>query len=223
MKSKPIIVLTLFAFFQCTLADCQPRFSFSIDAGLMRGLKKEYRYLAMGQTLTSHFHLSPKNGLYVFFNYHINGRFENDLNAAAKSSATTPQVIPYENRAKLIITHLSGGWKRYLTGYFDRDSKGNLYGYGGLGLMMGKIENIGTVNIDTANYTFLVQPGKGRFKRLTIDLGMGYEKSIGADLFLYMEARSLIPITNYPTPYLLDNGYAPLNIAAYIGIRMLFD
>src|SRR5688572_18501647 len=107
---------------------------------MMRGLKKEQQFWAIGQTITSHFHLSPQNGIYVFFNYHINGRFQNSVNAAAKSPATTPQFIPYKNRANLTLPHLSAGWKRYLSGCFSRDTKGSLYGYGGLGLMMGKIE-----------------------------------------------------------------------------------
>jgi hypothetical protein len=201
----------------------QPRFSFSIDAGVMRSLKKEQRFWAPGQTITSHFHLTPKNGIYVFFNYHINGRFHNQLTATAKSPATNPQRLNYGISATMILTHISAGWKRYLFGTFDRDTKGNFYGYGGLGLMMGKLDNKSSVLQDTAIYEYPVTGGKGRFKRLTIDVGLGYERPIGGDLFLYVEGRSHIPITNYPTSYLLVNGYVPLNVSAFVGLRMLFD
>lgn len=189
----------------------------------MRGLNKEQKFWAAGQTLTANFHLSPKNGIYVFFNYHINGKFQNDVTATAKSPVTTPQFIPYKNKAKLILTHLSTGWKRYIFGYFDRETKGNLYGYGGLGLMMGKVENTSTIQPDTANYTYPIETGRGRFKRLTMDVGLGYELPIGGDYYVFVDCRSHIPITDYPTPYLLVNGYSPVNISAFFGLRMLFN
>lgn len=224
MRYLRFILLALIVTSQCMVANCQqPRFSFSIDGGVMRSLKKEQRFWAPGQTITSHFHLSPKNGIYVFFNYHINGRYHNKLTAVAKSPVTTPQQLNYGISAKMILTHISAGWKRYFSGSFDRDTKGNVYGYGGLGLMMGEVNNKSSVIQDTAIYEYAVTGGKGQFTRLTIDVGVGYERHIGGDLFLYGEARSHIPITNYPTPYLLVNGYVPLNISAFVGIRMLFD
>lgn len=125
--------------------------------------------------------------------------------------------------AEVTLIHLSAGWKRYLCGAFNRSSKGNFYGYGGLGLMMGKVKNATNIIYDTANYKYPVNNGDGKFKRLTIDVGLGYERALGGDIFVYVESRSHIPITNYPTPYLLVNGYAPLNIAALIGIRILWD
>jgi hypothetical protein len=219
MKGLFVLIIS----FSFVVANCQqPIFSLAIDGGVIRSFKKGQQFWAIGQTITGHFSLTPKNGAYIFLNYFINGKFKNNLEAISKSPITIPQEIPYVNKAKVRLVHLSVGWKRYLFGAFDKDTKNNLYVYGGLGLMMGKVENTTNVAIDTADYTTPVTPGEGNFKRLTVDLGVGYERPVGGDMFIYVEGRTLVPITNYPSPYLLVNGYTPLNAAMFVGIRIMF-
>lgn len=213
-----IIVLT-----SITVHAQQPQFSLNIDAGILRSFKKGQQFWAPGQTTWANFHLSPKNGAYAFFNYYINGRFTNSLVATAKDPATTPQEIGYTNKVKFQFSHISIGWKRYLAGNYLRDYKWNAYAYAGLGLMMGRIENANNRAIDTTKYIEPVLSGNGKFKRLTIDPGIGFERSIGGDIYFYVEARSLIPVTSYPSPYLLVNKYAPLNASLHIGLRIFFE
>jgi len=88
--------------------------------------------------------------------------------------------------------------------------------------MMGRVNNVINRVIDTSAYKLPVSDGKGNFKRLTLDLGLGYEAPIGGDVYLYFEGRSLIPISNYPSEYLYINGYAPLTASAQLGLRILF-
>ena len=118
--------------------------------------------------------------------------------------------------------HISLGWKHYFIGAFDEETGFNLYGYAGFGLMMGKVENIPSYPVDTAAYAIPVINGIGHFKRMTLDLALGIEVPFGGDLYAYFEGRTLVPTTDYPSPYLLVNDNAPFTIAANLGIRILF-
>lgn len=224
MHNLRYICFLLIVAFSCVAANAQQaQFSLNMDIGIVRSFKEGQQFWAPGQTIWANFHLSPKNGVYVFFNYYINGKFSNDLAATAKSPVIVPQQVAYTNNAKLKFMHISAGWKRYLTGIYNREEKGNLYAYAGLGLMMGKVENIHSVSIDTADYTVPVLSGNGSFKRLTIDPGIGYETYLGGDIYMYIEGRTLIPLTDYPSPYLLVNTYAPVNASVHVGLRLFFD
>jgi hypothetical protein len=220
---RHIVVLLLVSLSFIAANAQQPQFSLNIDVGVLRSFREGQQFWAPGQTVAGHFHLSPKNGAYIFLNYHLNGKFSNHTAATAKLPATSPQQIPYTNKADLDFLHISIGWKRYITGAYYRDAKSNLYAYAGLGLMMAKVANLHSVHIDTADYVLPVASGEGKFKRLTIDPGIGYERSFGGDVFFYIEGRSLIPISNYPSPYLLVNGYVPVSAAVHLGIRIFFE
>jgi hypothetical protein len=202
----------------------QTQFSLSIDMGAMKSFKKEQKFWAPGQTIAAHFHLSPENGAFAFLNYYINAKFRNEgIVATAKSPATIPQQISYTNKTDMDLAHISLGWKRYIAGSFNRDTKGNLYVFAGLGLTIGRLLNTHSLTIDTADYNLPVLGGKGNFKRLTIDPGIGYEKCFGGDIYFYIEGRSFVALTDYPTPYLLINGYVPVSASIHAGIRILFD
>ncbi len=121
------------------------------------------------------------------------------------------------------IKHISIGWKHYFKGSYNSEDHYNLYGYAGFGLLLGTIENTHSVNIDSAAYTIPVLKGKANFKRLTFDIGLGYEKPIGGDVYFYMEGRVLIPATGYPSNYLFVNDKAPLAGSFNAGLRLLFD
>jgi hypothetical protein len=201
----------------------RPQFSLATDVSVLRSFKKEQQYWAVGQTVHLHFHFTPKDGAYAWISYYSKGKFTNALTANAKSPATVPQQINYQNKAEMQLRHVSLGWKRYLKGAYDSETKWNLYGYAGFGLMMGGIINTHSVSIDTAGYTVPVLSGKANFKRLTFDLGSGIEIILGGGIYFYLEGRALVPTTGYPSKHLFVNNNAPFAGAANVGIRILFN
>lgn len=201
----------------------KPHFNIATDFDFQRSFKKEQRYGAVGQTVQAQFNFTGKDGLYVWISYYSNGKFHNNVEASAKSSTTTPQQISFINNALMRYKHLSIGWKHYLKGAFDNEHSWNLYGYAGLGLMLGRIENSYSTTIDTVNYFVPVTKGKANFKRLTLDLGLGWEILLGGSIYFYNEIRMEIPTTDYPSSYLFVNRNAPLMASLNFGIRILFD
>ncbi len=143
--------------------------------------------------------------------------------AIAKSIFTTPQQVDYINKGTMRFRHLSLGWKHYLKGTYNSEEGWNLYGYAGFGLLLGRIENTHSVAVDSTDYIMPVLRGIANFKRLTADLCLGFERPVGGDLFFYLEGRTLIPMTDYPSNHLLINDNAPLMGSLNIGIRILFD
>lgn len=200
----------------------QLRFSIATDLTVQRNFTKEQRYWAFGQTTHAHFHITPKDGIYIWFTYYSNGRFKNNLVATAKSPSTIPQQISYVNSARMRLKHFSIGWKRYLLGAADWEKGWNFYFFAGLGLQLGRIENTHSVTIDTSLYDVPVLSGKANFKRLTLDPGIGLEHYLGGDLYLYGEARTWIPTTDYPSKYILKNKDAPWTAMISLGLRLLF-
>lgn len=219
---RKIFFLSLFAFTGLILHS-QVTGSLATNFTFLRSFKKQQQFWAAGQTIAGHIHITPKNGFYAWLAYTTNGRFSNPLTASAKSPLTTPQQIAYNNRSQLKFQHISIGWKHYLKGRSDSETGWNLYGYAGLGLMMAQVTNTHSIAIDTANYELPVLPGKAAFKRLTFDLGLGYEVPVGADVFFFLEARALVPTTDYPSDHLYINKDAPLTGSANLGIRVLFQ
>lgn len=200
-----------------------PQFSLSTDIGLQRSFKKEQQYWAIGHTVSGHFHFTPRDGAYFWFSYYSNGKFINNVTATAKDTATSPQQINYKNNAVMRFRHFSTGYKKYLKGAFNTESGWNLYSYAGFGLLSGTVENRHSTLIDTADYDLPVKSGKGSFKRLTLDLGLGWELPLGAGFFLYTEGRLWIPTSDYPSKYLFVHDNAPLVGQVNAGIRILFD
>lgn len=212
-----ILVTTLAAFSQ------QPRFSIATDLSVQHNFKKEQRFTVIGHTVQAQFHLTPKEGVYVWFVYYSNGKFKNDLAATAKSAATTPQQINYVNNANMRLKEFSLGWKKYLKGSAEEEKGINIYAYAGFGLLLGRIENTHSVTgIDTAMYNVPVISGRANFKRLTIDPGIGMEKYLAADIYAYTEARVWIPTDGYPSRYIYINDRAPWAGMLSLGLRVLF-
>jgi len=117
--------------------------------------------------------------------------------------------------------HFSLGWKKYLKGGFQAELGWNLYGYAGFGILIGTVTNYHSVGIDTTLYAVPVRSGKANFKRLTADLGLGWEIPIGADVFFYTEGRVWIPASDYPSKYIFINNNVPLVAMLNAGIRVL--
>jgi hypothetical protein len=207
------------------IAFSQIQFSIATDLSVLRSFKKEQQFNSGGQTIIFHFHITPKDGTYVWYGYSAPGKFKKNFEAIAKSPATIPQTLDFKSYSQISFHSLSIGWKHYLKGAYNSEGTWNLYFTAGFGLVGGKVTNTYTITKDTANYTFPLSPvdGKGKFKRLTLDVALGYEIPIGMAIYLYGEARAWIPASDYPSRYLFVNDNAPLIGTANLGLRIYFD
>jgi len=221
LKRKKSILL-IFLFIAGVAFSQKAQFSLATDVGVLHSFKKDQRFWCAAQTVVGNFSFTSKDGFYIWFFYTINGKFSNDLTANAKSVFTVPMQVSYTNEATLRFSHISMGWKHYLKGTYYSDDTWNLYGYGGFGLMFGTVENRHSTSIDTADYVAPVVQGKGHFKRLTFDVGLGYEIQVADDIYFYTEARVLLPTTDYPSDYLFVDENAPLTGSINAGIRLFF-
>lgn len=200
-----------------------PQFSLATDFTIVRSFQKHQRYWTVGQTVAGNFHITARDAVYTLFAYTGNGKFTNQLEAPAKDAQTSPQQISFTNRASLNYKHISIGWKHYFVGDALSETGWNLYGQAGFGLMMGKVVNLQSASIDTLLYDNPVLPGKANFKRLTLDLALGYELPVGGGVAFYMEGRALVPTTDFPSKYLWVNNDAPFTGSVNLGIRLLFE
>ena len=223
MKKQIVISFIFFSFIVKTAFAQLPVFSVATDLGLQRSFKKEQRYWAVGHTVHTHFNFTPREGLYLWISYYSNGKFSNDLTATAKSSSINPQQKNYVNNATMRFKHFSVGWRHYLKGTYDIDGTWSLYAYSGFGLLMGRVDNTHSIAIDTSLYNVTVLKGKANFKRLTFDIGLGWEVPIGGSVYFYNEVRLWIPTTDYPSDHIFINENAPLVGSLNFGIRILFD
>ncbi|HYM95045.1 MAG TPA: hypothetical protein VET23_12945 [Chitinophagaceae bacterium] len=223
MKKPVIILFFSVVFFVPVIFGQKTPLSIATDLDFQHSLKKGQRYWAGGQTVQGDFHFMPKEAMYVWVAYYSLGKFNNNLAAIAKLPSTNPQQINFVNKAQMRFKHVSVGWKHYFKGSYTDDEKWNLYGYAGFGLMLGLVQNVYSISIDTSAYTVPVVSGKANFKRLTLDLGLGWEVPLGADIFFYNELRVWVPTTDYPSAYIFVNKNAPLVASLNFGMRILFD
>jgi len=203
----------------------QARVSIATDLCAQRSFKEDQRFWALGQNIVVDWHFSPKGTAYGLISYYSVGKFKNSLTATAKSTTTSPQEVTFTNNAEVRFHQISLGWKQYLVGTFDAEIKWNLYTITGFGLMFGKAKNNFSTVIDTTLYNPPEYPvsGSGHFKRLTFDVGLGFEIPVSAAAFVYSEGKLWIPTTDYPSKYLLVNDNAPLVAVLSVGLRILFD
>ena len=202
----------------------QTRISIETDVSLQRSFKKEQHFWTIGQSVTVNWHFTHREGAYALVCYYSNGNFKNQLSTTAKSPATSPQQIFFINRAQVRLEQISFGWKHYLIGTSDAEKNWNLYTIAGFGLIFGKATNSYSTAIDTVLYNVPTRPvnGSGHFKRLTLDVGLGWEIQLGGDIFLYSQAKAWIPTTEYPSKYLFVNNNAPFAAMISAGLRILF-
>lgn len=219
---KFITTVLFFVWMSSVAFSQQMRLSLASDISVQRSLRKDQQYWAVGQTVGAQLNFSPKDGAYVWFIYYSNGKVSNNAEATARSSATLPAQIAYTSKGVIKYRQMSIGWKHYFKGSFDSEEEWGLYGLAGFGLVLGTAQSTASVPVDTALYNMPVLTGKGHFKRLTYDLGLGFEKPIGGNIFLYSEVKTFIPSTDYPSKYLYVNDDAPLTACVNIGIRILF-
>lgn len=163
-----------------------------------------------------------KDGIQVSLGYSTAGKFNNSVAATAVDPGTVPQQLGYTNKGNMQIRQLTVSWKHYLKGHPQTETGWNLYSRAGFGLLMGRVDNEPSLSIDTAQYRLPVKTGNANFKRLTLDLAVGWEKPLGGDFHLYTEARVSVPSPGYPSPYLLTNDQAPFTSVICGGLRILF-
>jgi hypothetical protein len=201
----------------------QTSFSIATDLSVVRNQKANQRFWTAGHTARLEWHLTKKDGPYAWMSYIIPGKFKNSLSAEAKLPATSPQSIPFVNKAKMNIKQVSFGWKHYFKGGSNTDDNWSLYGMAGFGIIGGSVTNNFLSSIDTSLYTTPVLNGASRFKRLTADLGAGWEFPISGELILYNELTAWIPASDYPSKYLVANDKAPMIVSFHFGLRIFFD
>jgi hypothetical protein len=206
------------------LSFSQLRVSISSDLSVLRNFKPKQQFWAFGQNVKFDFNPSVKDGLFVAMCYYSPGRFRDQLVATAKSPMTVPQQISFSNHAKVQLKEFSIGWKHFFKGSNELEQGWNLYGLAAFGLIFGKAENNFSAAIDTSLYDVPQRPlsGTGRFKRLTFDLGMGFEFPIADEIYFYSEGRVCIPTTEYPSKFLNANNNAPFPVMLGAGMRILF-
>jgi len=219
---KPILLLIACALWEPALS--QVRISGSTDLMILRSFKNDQRFWAVGQNIRIDWDFTSKGGAYASLSYSSYGKFTNELSATAKAATTSPQQISFDNNAQIRFEQISLGFKHYFVGSTDAEVNWNLYTITGFGLMFGRVTNDYSTSIDTSLYNAPQQPvnGKGHFKRLTLDLGVGWEIPLSADFYLYASGKVWIPTSDYPSKYLFVNDNAPLIAMFGIGVRILF-
>ncbi|MEN9549132.1 MAG: hypothetical protein RIR12_1723 [Bacteroidota bacterium] len=222
MRKFSAILLCLFVLNVAALFAQYPGVSLGTDVSLQRNFSKNQIFWSVGHTVQAQIPITEKNGAYIAFGYITNGLFANQLTATAKNTSTNPAVINYKNNAAMKLRHLSIGWRHYIKGSPAAEQGWSIYGFAGFGLTAGDITNVHSVVIDTVQYAVPVLSGSAKFKRLTLDVGGGFEKLLGGDIYLYTEARANIPASDYPSKFLLTNRNAPFTAALALGLRLLF-
>lgn len=203
----------------------QVHFSVATDMGLLRNFSPKQKFWAIGQTVIGNFHINKRETVYAWLTYYSPGRFRNNFTATAKSPSTSPSTSSYRVTGTWRFREVSVGWKHYFKGAFNEENTWSLYSIAGLGVMFNKVENRFKQAVDTSLYSLAILPleGSSVFNRLTLDLGLGLDFPIGADIYVYSDVRSFVPITDYPSLYLHQNKNVPLPFMVNIGFRFLFD
>jgi hypothetical protein len=201
----------------------QPSSSIATDLTVLRNFSPDQKFWSIGQTVRGDFHFSPHETIYAALVYYSPGKFHNYFIATAKSPQTVPSEVAYYVAGKWRMREISIGWKHYFKGSFDQDRQWNFYGIVGFGLVFSNVVNA-FAPVDTALYNSPPAPvlGEGEFKRLTLDLGIGGEIPLGGNFYAYAEAKTMLPTTDYASPYLHNNKNVPLPAIVNIGLRVLF-
>lgn len=221
MNSLQKLILFLFIFLASVPSYAQV--SVATDMSLLRNNSPKQRFWTVGQTVHVQVHASKKESLYAWLSYYLNGYFNTPITGTAKDAAITPVTVSRQLNATWRYRHLSIGWKHYFMGSFNNEATWNIYGYGGFGLLLTKVSNSLDQSIDTTYYRVPVTVTNGKFNKLTFDLGVGTEKPIGTDVYLFSEIKALLPASDYPSPLLVQNNKVPFATSLNAGIRILIQ
>jgi hypothetical protein len=219
IRRKLVILLV---FFMPLPGSTQNLLSVSSDFSVQHNFRKTQNYWSLGPCFNAIWHLDRENGITVSYGFTTNGKFRNQLSAYAKQPTTIPQQVNYKSTSNLHVDQFSIGWRKYLKGHASIDEGWNLYSNIGFGLLSAEINNSAEPIPDTLLYNLPVTTGEGQFKRLTIDVALGFEVVVAGDIYAYSELKSWIPTSSYPSKYLLANNDAPLIGMLSVGLRVLF-
>lgn len=202
----------------------QSAFSVASDMSLQRNLDNTHPFLAIGQAIMGQLHLTGKSTLYGLFGIYTKGKYKTVLTAKARLPLTQPNSFVFTSRGMMRLRQLSVGYKRFISGQYDKPNHLNIYYTAGFGLIIGTVTNQFSPSVDTATYTTEknLREGTGDFRRLTADLCIGGEYNLANDIFFYTDFRLAIPTTNYPYDLLSENKGSPLPACLHFGIRILF-
>ncbi len=197
---------------------------FSLATGLsgLRNFSPQQKFWAIGQTVQTNFHFSPKQSAYAWLDYYTEGNYKNNFTAVATSAFTLPQQVPYTVTGRLTYRQLSLGWKHYFRGAYNADTHFNIYGFAGFGLLFAKVSSNFSQAIDTSLYQVDVVEGENRLRKLTFDLGIGSELPLGGNFFVFADARTWLPASSQTSPYLHNQKNVPLPLMLSAGLRVLF-
>jgi hypothetical protein len=207
----------------CSLASAQIKFSISTGGVVLRNFSPQQKFWAVGQTVRSEFHFTPKQSAYASIDYYTEGKFKNNFTATANSITTTPQQLSYTATGVLPFRQISLGWKHYFKGGYTVGKSINIYGAAGFGFLFAKMRNSFSIPIDVILYNAQPQQGEGKIKKLTFDLGLGGEMPLGGNFFAFADARTWLPASGNTSPFLHNQRNVPLVVTASVGLRLLFD
>jgi opacity protein-like surface antigen len=201
----------------------QVQFSIATDISAMRHLTDRQQFWTLGQTVQGNFHFTPRQSAYAWINYFIAGKFSNTFTASAKQPGTIPQEKAYTVNGSLRIAAFSLGWKPYFKGSYNGEDGFQLYGLAGFGLAFIKAENSSANAPDTVLYQrpAFAQSGSQSFTRMTLDVGIGVEQSLGGGIYLYGDVRGMLPVSSQPSAFAHTDAALPKALIASAGIRLL--
>jgi hypothetical protein len=204
-------------------AFAQGQLSLATDVGILRNMGDKQKFWSAGQSIQGNYHISPTHTAYAWFNYFIPGKFSNNFTAIARGPATIPQQVSYRVNSSWAYREFSVGWKHFVKGSYNAGEGWNLYTLAGLGIMFGRAES--TTSLDTALYKAAQRPfiGKKNFTRLNLDLGIGGELPLGANIYLYSDLRTWINTSSYPSDVFHSEKNATFPLMLHAGVRLLFD
>ncbi len=198
------------------------QFSLGTDVSVLRNSSPQQQFWTVGQTIRSEWYTSNSDGPYLSIGYYVKSSFNNQFTARAKSGTTLPVQIRYTTNSSWQLRQAVLGWKHYFKGRFDSEKNAGFYGTVGTGLLFARIENRFSQSVDTSLYQ---TPGPtvaaGTFRRIILDLGLGGEWAIGADVYLFGELRALLQASETPSALVAGNHHIPLGTSVHAGLRVL--
>jgi hypothetical protein len=198
------------------------QFSLGTDVSVLRNSSPAQQFWTVGQTIRAEWYTGPKDGPYLSIGYYVKSKFDNQFSARAKSSTINPAEIMYRANSSWQFRQALLGWKHYFKGRFDGESNAGIYGTIGTGLLFARIENSFSQSVDTSLYA---SPGPtaaaGTFRRIILDMGLGGEWAIGADVYAFGELRSLLQASETPSPLVAGSRAIPLAASVHAGLRVL--
>lgn len=218
---KPFALLILNLILNLCLS-AQENISAATGISLLRNFSPNQTFNAIGHTVQVFVHFTPTQSAYAWAEYYTEGKFKNNFTATSKLALASPQQIALQATGRLTYRQFSLGWRHYFKGDYANEKGVSIYGLAGFGFLFAKVNNAFSTAIDTTQYNVGTKSGSGNVHRLTFDLGLGAEKSLGGNMFAFADLRSWLPASSNPSPYLHSQRNVPLPVMLAAGIRVLF-